>query len=308
MPAHIVVVGSLNVDFVVNMPRFPDAGETLIGNHFATFPGGKGANQAYGAAKLGGKVSMVGQVGNDAHAGWLKQHLAAAGVDVSGVSTDPAVSTGVAVIGIDATGQNRIVIVPGSNGTLTPERCQASAAVIASANILLLQLEVPLPSVLAAARLAKQGGAIVILDPAPAMAIGGELLQYVDYLTPNETELATLTTAPAGTLDRSAAVSRANELRSRGARKVIVKMGAQGALLVDGKEEHFWPALPVQTVDTTAAGDAFNAAFAVALAAGQAEREAGSFASAAAACSVTRPGAQPSMPTWAEVEALRRRY
>jgi ribokinase len=305
MSAHIVVVGSLNVDFVVNVPRFPEPGETVVGSRFATYPGGKGANQAYGAARLGGRVSMIGQVGNDAHAGWLKQHLASAGVDVSHVGTDPSVSTGVAVIGIEATGQNRIVIAPGSNGTLGAAQLQAAQGLIASADILLLQLEIPLPTVATAARLAKQAGAQVILDPAPALAIGEDLLRWIDYLTPNETELAALTAMPvSGPLDRAGALHRAEGLRARGARNVIVKMGEQGALLVGEKLEHFWPVVPVQAVDTTAAGDAFNAAFAVALAAGQSIIDAGRFAAAAAACSVTRPGAQPSMPVRSEVEAL----
>jgi ribokinase len=305
MTARIVVVGSLNADFVIRMARFPQAGETVAGSHFAVFPGGKGANQAYGVARLGGAVSMVGQVGDDTNAAWLKQHLAAGGVDVAHVQTDAAVSTGVAVIEIDESGQNRIVIAAGSNGTLTPQRLQASEAVIASAQFLLLQLEIPLPSVLAAARIAHQAGGVVVLDPAPANPLGSELLQCADYVTPNESELATLTGgACAGSMDRGEAASRAARLRELGARKVIVKLGSQGALLVSDAGEHFWPAFAVTAVDTTAAGDAFNAAFAWALAEGQSEIQAGRFATAAAACSVTRPGAQPSMPRREEAEAL----
>jgi ribokinase len=301
----VVVVGSLNADLVVRMERFPDPGETVIGESFASYPGGKGANQAYGVAKLGGKVAMVGQVGGDTQGAWLKQHLADAGVDVNHVRADAAASTGVAVIGIDGSAQNRIVIAAGANGTLSAERLNASASLIAAADFLLLQLEIPLPAVEGAARRAKEAGAVVILDPAPAAPIGPGLLQWVDYVTPNETELLALTRGShQDVLGRAEAVRRAGQLRALGAKSVIVKMGATGAVLVNERGEHFWPAFPVAAVDTTAAGDAFNAAFAFALADGQSEAEAGRFATAAAAISVTRAGAQPSMPSRPEVEAL----
>jgi ribokinase len=248
---------------------------------------------------------MVGQVGNDTHGEWLKQHLAAQGVDVSHLKTDAAAPTGTAIITIDSAGQNRIVIVPGANGSLGLEQLKPSEALIASAAIVLLQLEIPLATVVRAAQLAKQGGALVILDPAPASVIGLELLQSADYVTPNETELATLTgVSGQQPLVRSDAVQSAGKLLALGARRVVLKMGSLGAVLVSEQEPHFWPAIPVEVVDTTAAGDAFNAAYAVALAAGQSEVEAGYFATAAAACSVTRPGAQPSMPSREEVETL----
>jgi ribokinase len=305
MSRSIVVVGSLNADLVVRMQRFPDAGETVIGESFASYPGGKGANQAYGVAKLGGRVAMVGQVGNDTQGAWLKQHLADAGVDVSHVRADSAAATGVAVIAIDGSAQNRIVITPGANGSLSAERLDASAALIAKADFLLLQLEIPLPAVERAARLAKEAGAVVILDPAPAAPLGPGLLQWVDYITPNETELLALTRGSRpGVLARVEAVRRAGQLRALGAKGVIVKLGAAGAVLVSERGEHLWPAFPVTAVDTTAAGDAFNAAFAFALADGQTEQDAGRFATAAAAISVTRAGAQPSMPSRTEVEAL----
>ena len=305
MITRIAVVGSLNADFVVRTGRFPFAGETVTGESFAMFPGGKGANQAYAAARLGGVVSMVGQVGNDAAADALRQNLASAGVDVSQVDRDGGVSSGVAVIGIEASGQNRIVIVPGANGTFTPDRLERSRDLIASASIVLLQLEVPLATVTAAASLARRAGARVILDPAPAAPFPDELLRLADYVTPNETELAVLTGArPGKGLTRMTAAKRAAELIGRGARKVIVKMGAAGALLVEGSRERFWPAQSVKAVDTTAAGDAFNGAFAFALAEGRSEDEAGPFACAAAAVSVTRPGAQPGMPTREDVLRL----
>lgn len=292
---------------MVTVQRFPDPGETVIGSSFAVFPGGKGANQAYAAARLGGHVSMVGQVGDDTHGTWLKQHLASAGVDIAHVQADAAVATGVAVITIDAAAQNRIVITPGANGSFALERLQSSESLLAEANIVLLQLEIPPATVEHAARLAKRAGAVVILDPAPARAVSRDLLQCVDYVTPNETEVAMLTgVALQGPLDRTKAARAATKLRALGAKRVLVKLGALGALLVHDGGEYFWPAIPVKAVDTTAAGDAFNAAFAVALAEGQPEQDAGRFATAAAACSVTRAGAQPSMPVRQEVETLLR--
>jgi len=287
---------------VVRLDRFPAPGETVVGHDFKLFPGGKGANQAYAAARLGGEVRMVGQVGNDAQAGWLKQNLASAGVDVGQVRSDPAVSSGVATILIDRAGQNQIVIVAGANGSFSPGRLEESRATLRSAGLLLLQLEIPLDTVTAAAHWAKEENAIIILDPAPARSLPRELLLLADYLTPNESELAVLTGTAPGRLSRSEAAARARSLRVRADQKVIVKMGEQGALLVGSDREYFWAALPVQAVDTTAAGDAFNAGLAVALAEGRSEVEAGWFATVTAALSVTRPGAQPSMPTRGELE------
>jgi len=306
MSGRIVVVGSLNADFVVRVSRCPAAGETVPGERFSMFPGGKGANQAYAAAKLGARVCMVGQVGNDPWAAVLRENLASVGVDVSGVLRDDRVSSGLAVILVEATGQNRIVIVPGSNGTFTPDRLEAARDLLASASVVLLQLEIPLETVRAAAGLARRAGARVLLDPAPAGPLPDEVLAQSDYVTPNETELAVLAGAePSAPLDRDRACRLARRLLGRGARRVLVKMGAAGALLVERDREHFWPAPKVRAVDTTAAGDAFNGAFAVALAEGSGDEEAGAFACAAAAVSVTREGAQPSMPTREEVRRLR---
>ncbi len=305
MTGRIVVVGSLNADFVVRAGRVPAPGETITGECFATFAGGKGANQAYAAARLGGAASMVGQVGNDAQADFLRGNLASAGVDVSHVSGDPRVSSGTAFIIIDSSGQNRIIIVPGSNGTFTPDKLETSRALIESASIVLLQLEIPMPTVAAAAAIAHRAGARIILDPAPAAPLPEELLRHSDYVTPNETELAILTgTTPRESLPREEAARLARTLVGRGAKKVVIKMGAAGALLAEESREHFWPARRVKAVDTTAAGDVFNGAFAVALAEGRTEEEAGAFACAAAAISVSRPGAQPSMPDRREVLTL----
>jgi ribokinase len=301
---HIAVVGSLNADLVVRVGRFPRPGETLTGEGFARFPGGKGANQAYAAARLGGAVRMVGRVGNDDLGVWLVEHLRGAGIDTGAVGVDEAAGTGLALITLDATGQNTIVLVPGANAALGEAHLALADASIRGASVLLLQLEVPLATVEAAARRARDARALVILDPAPAQSVPASLMQLVDCLTPNEGELAELTGG--GRIENSDdLVRRARLLIGQGARRVIVKWGAYGAVLVDTRV-HRWPAHRVNAVDTTAAGDAFNGALAVALCDGRTFEEAGAFATAAAAISVTRHGAQPGMPSRHEVEALLR--
>jgi ribokinase len=301
MSASIVVVGSLNADLVVRVPRFPRPGETLAGRDFARFPGGKGANQAYAAARLGGTSAMVGQVGGDDHGAWLTAHLAAGGVDTTYVLRDGEAPTGVAIITLDAAGQNQIVLVPGANGTFTPDRLSTVESVLAGARVLLLQLEIPLDTVAAAARTARAAGALVILDPAPARDLPDGLLALADYVTPNETELSVLT-GGGDVRDAGDVRRRASQLRTRGCARVLVKLGARGAALIESQREEWWPAREVPVVDTTAAGDAFNGAFAVALATGAPSDEAGRFATAAAALAVTRAGAQPAMPSRSEVE------
>jgi ribokinase len=306
MKNRIVVVGSLNADLVVRVERFPGPGETVTGSDFAVIPGGKGANQACAAARLGGEVVMVGRVGADAHGERLRSSLAAAGVDVSSLQADAVAPTGLALIAVDRSGENQIVIVPGANGTFTPAELEKSRAAVTAAGVLLLQLEVPLDTVEAAARMARRAGARVILDPAPAAPLPPALLREVDYLTPNETELGVLVQELPAERE-SEAVRQARELLARGTRNVVVKRGAQGALLVGAEGEASWPAFPVQAVDATAAGDAWNGAFAFALARGSAPVDAGRLATAAAAVSVTRRGAQPSLPVLDEVEALLRK-
>jgi ribokinase len=298
MRSDIVVVGSLNADLVTRLDRFPSPGETVAALDFAVHPGGKGANQAYAAARLGGKVSMVGCIGRDAYGDLLARSLSDVGVDVSGVTREAQAPTGMALIALDASGENQIVLVAGANARLDPGRLAASEARLAAAAVVLLQLEVPLATVSAAARIARAGGATVILDPSPAQPLPRELLSCVDYLTPNQSELQTLT----GRAEGSQADQAARDLTRGIGLKVIVKMGDAGALLVDGDRPSFWPAVRVAAVDTTGAGDAFNAALAVALSEGRSLTEAGRWAVAAGALCVSRAGAQPSMPARQEVE------
>jgi ribokinase len=302
----IVVVGSLNADFIVHVSRFPVPGETLRGDRFAVMPGGKGGNQACAAARLGGSVALAGQVGKDSHGEWLRRSLEETGVDAHLVSTDEGTGTGVALITIAADGENHIVLAPGANGTFGPERLAPALPFLRSASVVLLQLEVPMDTVIRAAVEAHAAGATVILDPAPAATVPDQLLGLCSFLTPNESELAILSgdrpddgETPLDVID-----ARARRLLARGGRSVLVKLGARGVRLVEPEEAWHWSAFNVKAVDTTAAGDAFNGALAVALAEKQTVETALTFASAAAAISVTRAGAQPAMPTREEVDRL----
>lgn len=284
------------MDLVAVTPRIPVAGETIIGKDFFTVPGGKGANQAYAAAKLGGQTAMLGRVGSDDFGRAMRQNLAGVGCDVSKVLEVPGPS-GVALIFVSEAGENSIVVAPGANQKLTP------ADIAFESSILLLQLETPLETVIAAAQYAKQRGVTVILDPAPAPAAGlpPELLQSVDILTPNETEAAMLSGKPPGPLTAEAAGQIARTLQAKGVSTVIVKLGEQGCLLATGETQQLIPAPKVKAVDTTAAGDVFNAALAVALSEGKDLPAACAFAAKAGSVSVTRMGAQSSAPSRDEV-------
>jgi ribokinase len=302
----IVVVGSLNADFVVHVPRFPSPGETLRGERFAVLPGGKGANQACAAARLGASVAIAGQVGTDAHGAFLREAVRATGVETGCIAADEQAATGVALITIAADGENQIVLAPGANGTFGPERLAPVLPLIRQSRVVLLQLEIPMATVQRAATEARAAGATVVLDPAPASAVPEDLLALCEFLTPNETELAVLAGEPPPTSETPIEVidRRARRLIARGCPQILVKLGDRGARLVLDDRAWHWPAFAVTAVDTTAAGDAFNGAFAVALAEQQPIQRALTFASAAAALSVTKAGAVPSMPSRIEVDQL----
>jgi ribokinase len=304
MTGKIVVVGSLNMDLVGCAPRLPVAGETITGHTFFDAPGGKGANQAYAAAKLGGRVSMIGRVGSDDFGRRMRANLEQVGCDAGGVLALEDCPSGIALIFVADDGHNSIMVLPGANGRLTEADVEGSRGQFEGAAYALLQLEIPLGTVVAAAGTARQAGARVILDPAPARPVSDELFSLVDVLTPNETEAAILAGLPPRRLDPVQAADIGRQLQRRGARIVVVKLGEQGCVLVSGGEPRHLPTPKVQAVDTTAAGDVFNAALAVGLTEGMDVSAACQFANRVAAVSVTRRGAQPAAPSRAEVERL----
>jgi ribokinase len=296
MANTIVVVGSSNTDMAVSTPRLPAAGETVLGSHLVMSPGGKGANQAVAAARLGGEVVLVARVGRDLFGEEALRQFEHERIETRFVSRDAEAPSGVALIMVGPGGQNLIAVAPGANSHLTPADIHAADEVFAEAAVVLLQLEIPLATVAAAVRAGRAVGSLVILNPAPAQSLPTTLLKQVDILTPNETEATVLT----GTATPEAA---ALALLQQGVKTVIVTLGAAGVLLAEaGVALKRLPAFPVAAVDTTAAGDAFNGGLAVALARGEPLEAAIQFAQAVAALSVTKRGAQLSMPTAAVVQ------
>lgn len=298
---RVCVVGSLNFDLVVRVPRLPTVGETVTGGVFATFPGGKGANQAVAAARLGAHVFMVGRVGEDDFGARARVALQQAGVDVTFVFTDPQAATGVALIGVDPQGQNLILVAPGANARVSPDDVERARAAIRESSVVLLQLEIPIEAVQRAAQIAHESGARVVLDPAPAAPIPENLYPLLHVINPNEIEARALTGLPVSSAEE--ALQAARLLCQRGARAAVVKLGEHGAVYASGDAQGHVPAFPVTAQDTTAAGDAFAAALGVALAEGKPLAEAVRFANAFAALKVTRLGVQ-SMPTRSELQAL----
>lgn len=305
MTGKIVVVGSLNMDLVACAPRIPVVGETITGHTYFDEPGGKGANQAYAVGKLGGKISMLGRVGSDDFGRRMRENLAQVGCDVSGIEIINGSQSGIALIFVADDGHNTIIIVPGANDRLSPEDIEAAKGSLKGSSLVLLQLENPLPTVIAAARAGRVAGARVVLDPAPARPLPDELFGLVDIMTPNETEAAILAGLQPSRLDTRQAAEIAQKLRAKGTKTVIVKLGDQGCLLVEDGEPQVFPAPQVKAVDTTAAGDVFNGALAVALAEGADLARACQFANACAALSVSRMGTQAATPSREEVDAFR---
>lgn len=291
---RIVVLGSTNTDMVIKADRIPSPGETVLGGSFVMNPGGKGANQAVAAARLGGDVLFVGKVGADGFGREARSLFEKEGMELS-LFTDPERPSGIALIMVDGRGQNCISVASGANGALSPEDIGPVRRVFETASLVLAQLEIPLETVALAARWAAACGVPVILNPAPARALPAALLASLSVITPNEGEAEALTGIRVG--DGASARAAARALHGRGVRQAVITMGEQGAFFSsDGGEDGLVPAEPVEAVDATAAGDVFNGALAVALSEGKGLRDAVVFASGAAALSVTRMGARPSIP------------
>lgn len=303
MKPRILVVGSLNMDLRLSLDRMPAAGETCFGRDYAYIPGGKGANQAVAAARLGGRVSFCGRRGADANGGILEEGLRTEGVDTACLTADSVAQTGLAVVPVEADGQNRIIVLPGAN--MRVGEADLRAALRRPFDAVLCQLEIPLETVFALHEMTRERGVPLILDAGPAMALPLHRLRGIEVISPNETETQAITGIRV--TDDGSALEAARQIQSRAqARYVVLKLGGRGALLYGGGEGRFYPAYPVRAVDTTAAGDAFTAALTLRyLETGNMEA-AMEWAGLAGALAVTREGAQPSLPTAAEVEALRR--
>jgi len=303
----IVVVGSINLDLVAVADRIPVIGETVFGTDFQIHPGGKGANQAVSVSRLGYPVQMIGRLGDDAFGVQLRKHLVISGVDIAGIATSEGPS-GVAVIEVSAKGENSIVVAQGANAKLTPEDIDHNLPIIREAGLVLTQLEIPLETVEHLSSVCARQGVPLVFDPAPARDLPARIFSKIAWFTPNETEAAFY--AVNGHLEREGNPSEiAAALLAKGCRGVVLKMGSRGLCFATRDQPpELLPAFPVKAVDTTAAGDCFNGAFAVGLMSGKNARDSSIFAAGAAAISVTRAGAQPSMPSMAELQSFINEY
>ncbi len=302
MDKKIAVVGSSNTDMIIKVPWIPKPGETILGGVFTTAAGGKGANQAVGAARAGGDVSFIARVGQDMFGQQAVQGFIEDGIDVECVIKDAEAPSGVAQILVADDGENSIAVASGANGNLSPDDMRKAEAKIASADILLMQLEIPIETVEAAADIAARNNIKIILNPAPAQQLSDELLSKVSILTPNQSEAELLTGVKVDNEDDAA---RAAEiLMGKGVDVVIVTLGSKGAYIVSADMKEMVEGYVVKAVDATAAGDVFNGALAVGLADGKTLGHAVSFANAAAALSVTKLGAQPSAPRYDDIIAM----
>jgi ribokinase len=300
----IVVVGSINTDLVALTQRIPFAGETVTGTNFQIHSGGKGANQAVAVARLGYPVRLIGCVGDDGFGAQLRIHLEDAGVDIACVATTKGTS-GVALIVVSSAGENCIVVTPGANAKVTPEIVAANIDVIRQAGMVLAQLEIPIETIEYLATICGRENVPLILDPAPARDLTPNILKHVTWFTPNQIEAAFFSRIEPGTINLSTQMEIANSILAQGCRGVVLKMGSHGSYIASQSDLGVAvPAFPVQAVDTTAAGDAFNGGFATGLMLGKSPFESATFAAAVAGISVTRIGAQPAMPNMAEVQDL----
>ncbi|MDA2938432.1 ribokinase [Acidobacteria bacterium AH-259-A15] len=304
MSSRIVVVGSSNTDMIIQVEHIPKPGETIIGGVFSIAAGGKGANQAVGAARAGGNVTLVARVGDDMFGKQAINGFVKDNIDVGHVKKDSDAPSGVALIFVDEEGENSIAVASGANANVSPADVQAARDSIASADILLMQLETPLETIQAAASIASESGVRVILNPAPAQPLSDGILRQVSVLTPNESEAELLTGITVE--NETDAETAANALFDKGVKTVLITLGSKGAFVFDSDCRDLVPGFEVEAVDSTAAGDVFNGALAVALAEGKPLKDAVAFANAAGALSVTRLGAQPSAPSRSEIDELLR--
>lgn len=302
LPSRVLVVGSANMDLVVSCAEFPRPGETVLGSDFGMFPGGKGANQAVACARLGSDVWFIGKMGKDLFRKKLTASLERDGINLDHLLVDPSAPTGIALITVNRDGENEIVVAAGSNMRLTVAEIEARRESFSRADVLLLQLEIPLEVVIRAAQLGAEAGATVILNPAPARTLPDALLKNIDLLTPNKLEAELLSGIEVS--DEASAEKAGRRLIDRGVGAVLITLGERGALLLTPEQSAYYPVRSVTPVDTTAAGDAFNGAMAHALAEGRDLDEAVAFANTVAAFAVTRRGAQAAMPTRAELTAF----
>ena len=301
---EIVVVGSINIDLVIQVSRFPLPGETISGSDLKLIPGGKGANQAVACARQKIPTGMIGKVGDDVFGVDLLDSLQENQVETQGVKVEKNTSTGCALIPVAADGENSIILSPGANGMIRPEDIKAAVGLIKEAKIILLQLEIPLDTVLAAALTARNLGLKVILNPAPAADIPDELLRTADYLIPNQTELEMI--SGKSVQDLPSTQRAAASLMEKGVKNLIVTLGEEGALLINQDHDLLIPGYPVQAVDTTAAGDSFIGGFAASLIKNKTLPDAVDLANLCGALAATRPGAQPSIPSLEELEKFKK--
>ncbi|MYF98544.1 ribokinase [Candidatus Poribacteria bacterium] len=306
MQPKVTVLGSANIDLVIRAKRMPNKGETLIGGAFDIFTGGKGFNQATAAARLGADVTFIGRIGDDVFGEMLRSAMDAENIDTRFVKTDAESGTGIATIVVEPDGDNSIIVVPRANMCITPKDIDTAEDSIANADVLLLQLETPIDSSQRAAEIARDNGTIVMLDPAPARSLPDSFLDKIDILTPNTSEATVLSGHEINTAERRTVAAKAlqKQIAQDGLSTVVLTLGEQGVLLCTPSETTHIPAISVEAVDTTGAGDAFSGALATALAKGNNIIESVKFAIAAGAAAVTVLGATPSMPTNEKIESI----